>query len=74
LCRTLGGYQRYAALEQYETNADMMKLNITLNMNRPKQTEKNRWYRVVVVPVLPLAGQKSSHSWRDVWNNFSLHL
>jgi len=40
LYRTLGGHQRFAALEQYETNADMMKLNITLNTNRPKQTEK----------------------------------
>jgi len=40
LCRTLGGHQRYAALEQCETNADMMELNITLNTNRPEQTEK----------------------------------
>ena len=40
LYRTLGRYRRYAALEQYETDADMMKLNITLNTNRPKQTGK----------------------------------
>jgi len=35
-----GAVRRCAALEQYEANADMMKLNIALNTNRQKQTEK----------------------------------